>query len=108
MDEAEFQASYPVIFDILDSTIRPGVDGCNLLELLHRILIRAHPQQAQALVEEFDRLWQDRSFTAAELTEIFNRDVPALCALMHQSTATAVIFSLAKYLRYVYQHEKLG
>ena len=60
------------------------------------------------MVEEFDRLWQDRTFTAAELTEIFNRDVPALCALMHQSTAAAVIFSLAKYLRYIYQHEKLG
>ena len=107
MDETRFRATYPVIHHLLDSTIRPDVDSYNLLEMLHRILLRAHPARAKALVAEFDRLWKDESFSDEDLTEIFNRDVPPECALMHESTVRAVLFSLAEYLRYLYTHEKL-
>lgn len=106
MSEARFRAAYPVIHDILETTIRPDVDSYNLLEVLHRILLRAHPDRAKALVEEFDRLSKDDSFSAEELTEIFNQDVPPECALMHEATVAAVIFSLAEYLRYLYQHAR--
>jgi hypothetical protein len=107
MDETRFRAGYPVIHNILDSTIRPDVDSYNLLEVLHRILLRAPADRAKALLDEFDRLWKDDSFADEELTEIFNLEVPAECALMHESTVRAVLFSLAGYLRYLYRHEKL-
>ena len=107
MDETRFRAIYPVIHNILDSTIRPDVDSYNLLEVLHRILLRAHPERAKALVAEFEQLWKDDSFSDEELTKIFNQDVPPECALMHESTVRAVLFSLAVYLRYIYGHEKL-
>jgi hypothetical protein len=108
MNETRFQAAYPVIHDILETTLRPDVDSYNLLEVLHRILLRAHPERAKVLVEEFDRLSKDDSFSAAELTAIFNQDVPPECALMQESTVAAVIFSLAEYMRYLYQHERLS
>ena len=107
MDETRFRAIYPVIHNILDSTIRPDVDSYNLLLVLHGILLAAHPERAKALVAEFDQLWKDDSFSNDELTEIFNQEVPPECALMHETTVRAVLFSLAVYLRYLYRHEKL-
>jgi hypothetical protein len=108
MTDAEFSQRYPVIWDFLDTTIRPDVDGYNLLEMLDRVLRRAHPDRAKRLVAEFESLSRDHTISPEDLETIFNIELESPYKIIQRANARDVIYSLAEYLRYLLDTVRVG
>ena len=103
--EARAGAAYPDLTHFLRTTLWPGVDGWNLLELAHRVMRHWNPTFARGFVRDVEGLAADASFSDAELVELFSRNFPADWVVLDEHTARAVLRVLAGYLRYLYDVE---
>lgn len=106
MTDAEFRERYPAIWHFLDTVIRPDVDGYNMLEMLDRVLRRAHPDRARRLVAEFQTLSRDEALSPEDLETIFSIDLESPYLIVHRANARDVVHTLAEYLQYLLETER--
>ncbi len=101
MDDELFAASYPNIWNFLDSTLWPDVDSYNLFVMLHRVMKHGHPDGTAQLVEEFKRLSGDDRVDASRLADLFGRELPPIYQVVNIQNAKQMIYTLAEYLEYL-------
>lgn len=106
MTDADFRERYPAIWHFLDTVIRPDVDGYNLLEMLDRVLRRAHPDRAERLVAEFQALSRDETVSPEDLEMIFGIDLESPYRIVHRANARDLIYTLSEYLQYLLAKER--
>jgi hypothetical protein len=105
MGDAEFKNSYPTLWDFLETTLWPDVDNDNLFEMLHRTMKFGPAEWTKRTVEEFQKLSDDDRFDRVYLAELFNREIGSRYRVFSQDNARELLWTLAQYLRYLYNEE---
>jgi hypothetical protein len=99
---ADLARRYPQLFNFLETTLWPDVDGVNLLELLHRCMRHGSAENVSRLVEEFERIADDHRFSVDELVSMFTTGVPVTVHPVTKESARSFTRMLGFYLRYLY------
>jgi hypothetical protein len=72
--ETRFKSKYPVLFDFMETTLWPDVDGFNPIALLHQMAYYGHPEYSKNLIDNLKAISQDDSFENEEISSLFNRE----------------------------------
>ena len=62
-DEERLRLDYPVLYDFLYTTLWPGGDGTNVINLLVRVAWFGHPDRTRQLIDELKRVAEDAEYT---------------------------------------------
>ncbi len=101
MDEAAFKARYSVFHDFLDTVFWPKEDGPNLIVLLHRVVVRAHPDRARRLIEEMRAMGTDDELASEDLSELILEGAGSPYRLAGSDASKDLVYCLAEFLEYV-------
>jgi hypothetical protein len=71
--ETRFKSKYPTLWDFMETSLWPDVDGNNQILLLHQIAYFDDPTPAQKLVEELKALSTDNVIQGHEIASLFNQ-----------------------------------
>src|SRR3954462_14034325 len=70
--EAKLKSDYPILWDFMETTLWPDVDGYNPIDLLHRIAYNGHPERSGKLIQELEALSKDDAFSNEDIARHFN------------------------------------
>jgi hypothetical protein len=94
-----FRLDYPVLYDFLDTVLRPGGDGTNVINLLVRVAWFGHPDRTRRLIDELLRIAEDAGCPPQQLSELFNQEIHHV--LVTPDNAKLFCVSMAETLDFV-------
>ena len=100
-NEQAFRERYPVTHDFLEAFYWHKEDGSNLFELLHRVVVRGHPDRMDQLGRELKHIARDQDFTNQTLSELFCRGGNSPYNVVGADSARDTLFCLGEYVQYL-------
>lgn len=103
-NEERLGLDYPVLYDFLYTTLWPGSDGTNVINLLVRVAWFGHPDRTRRLIDELKRVADDAEYPPQPLSELFNQEIHH--PLVTPDNAKLFCVSMAETLEFVVERRE--